>query len=464
MNTEEIIRRIGEIADELKLEAYVVGGYVRDKLLGKTCKDIDFVIVGSGPEFAKSVKKKLNARALVIYERFGTAMLDYRQHKLEFVGARKERYNTNSRKPEVSEGRLEDDLARRDFTINAMAFSINAHSWQQIMDPFNGRGDLEKRILRTPDDPVITFEEDPLRIMRAIRFATQLDFKIEEKTKEALGEMRDRLRIISQERITEELRKILLTKQPSIGFKLMDETGVLDIVLPQIAKLKGVEEINGYYHKDVFLHTLKVVDNVATVSDNFALRFTALFHDVAKPTTKQFKDDTGWTFHGHDEIGARMMKKICRQLRLPNELCTYTEKLIRLHMRPIQVADEGVTDSAIRRLLVQAGEEVDDLLTFCRADITSGNPERVKNHLQNFDRVVKRMHEVEEKDRMRQFQSPVRGDVIMQVCNIAAGPAVGKLKSMIEEAILDGTIPNEYDAAYDYLLKIKDTVLESLKP
>jgi len=345
-----------------------------------------------------------------------------------------------------------------------MAFSLNRASWMELVDPFGGQHDLHQGIVRTPLDPEVTFQDDPLRIMRAIRFATQLDFRLEKRTKAAITTMRQRLAIVSQERITEELRKILMARRPSIGFKLMDETKVLEVVLPEINAMKGVEQIGRYHHKDVFLHTLMVVDNVAAVSDSFPLRFAALFHDVAKPQTKAFVPRVGWTFHGHEEIGARMMKGICRRLRLPLEVEKYAEKLIRLHLRPIHLADEEVTDSAIRRLIVQAGEHLDDLFILCRADITSGNPARVRKHLANFDYLVQRMHEVQEKDRMRAFQSPVRGDEIMAVCGIGPGPMVGRLKKMIEEAILDGHIPNEHDAAFQYLLSIKDAVLAGGEP
>jgi len=461
---EDILKKIGQVADQEGFEVYAVGGYVRDKLLFADSgdferKDIDFVVVGDGLKFTEVLKRRLRARRLVTYERFGTAMLAYKDYQLEFVSARKESYREDSRKPQVEKADLLSDLARRDFTINAIALGLNQHNFGQIVDPFDGRGDLRRRIIRTPLDPETTFKDDPLRILRAIRFAAQLEFRIEESAKKAIMKMRERLSIVSQERITDELMKILAARRPSIGLRLMDQTGVLELILPEISAMKGVDQKDGYHHKDVFNHTLKVVDNVARVSQKLPLRFTALFHDVAKPRVKTFKEGVGWTFHGHDALGAKMMEKICRRLKLPNNLLKYAQKLIRLHLRPISLANEGVTDSAIRRLLVQAGEDLEDLLILCRADITSGNPLRVKQHLANFDYLVRRMEEVEEKDRMRAFQSPVRGDEIMRVCGIPPGPMVGKLKKMIEEAILEGEIPNEHDAAFEYLLKIKDEVL-----
>ena len=458
-NNEKILKTIGSIADAMNAKVYAVGGYVRDYFLGKDVKDIDFVIVGDGPDFAKEVANQLDTRDVVIYKTFGTAMVRYKGFTLEFVGARKESYQSNSRKPLVEGANLYSDLARRDFTINAIAMALNKEQFGSFVDPFKGQLDLEKNIIRTPLEPEQTFHDDPLRIMRAIRFATTLGFQLHAKTKQALIDMNSRLSIISQERITDELLKILAAEKPSTGFRLMDETGILDIVLPEIKKMKGVEQRGEYHHKDVFDHTLKVVDNIAAVSDDLRLRFVALFHDVAKPCTKEFVQGTGWTFHGHDEIGARMMKGIVRNLRLSNDHLTYSQKLIRLHLRPIQLTDEGVTDSAVRRLLFQAGDLVDDLITLCRADITSRNPQRVQRYLANFDYVVKRMQEVEEKDKMRAFQSPVRGDEIMQVCGIPPGPTVGKIKKKIESAILDGEIPNEYEPAFDYLLQIKNTLL-----
>ncbi|RLG29691.1 tRNA nucleotidyltransferase [Methanosarcinales archaeon] len=459
MSSDEILKIIGEVADQARIAVWAVGGFVRDKLLNKSVKDIDFAVVGDGPEFAKRVAEALNTRSIVIYPKFGTAMVHHKDYKLEFVGTRKEEYLSDSRKPIVTESSLDDDLLRRDFTINAIAMGINQNNFGEIYDPLGGREDIKKKVIRPPLDPVVTFKDDPLRIMRAIRFATQLGFEIEQNTFRALKNMVHRLEIISQERITDELMKMFEAERPSLGFKLMDEAGILELILPELTSMKGVEQRNGYHHKDVFLHTLSVVDNVAAVSDNINLRFAALVHDVGKPVTKKFIDGVGWTFYGHDEIGARMIPGICQRLKLPKQLMKYAQKLTRLHLRPIHLSEEGVTDSAIRRLLVQVGDDLEDLLTLCRADITSRNPQRVKRHLANFDFVVKRIQEVEEKDRMRAFQSPVRGDEIMKVCGLQPGPLVGKLKKMIEEAILEGIIPNEHDAAFQYLLEIKNKVL-----
>lgn len=457
MNEQEILKIIGQIADREKLSVWAVGGFVRDKIINKAVKDIDFAVVGSGPDFARAVAKKLLAtRNIVIYEKFGTAMVNFNDFQLEFVGTRKENYFEDSRKPVVVESTLDDDLLRRDFTINAIALGINKDNFGEIYDPLKGQQDIKREIIRTPLDPVLTFKDDPVRIMRALRFATQLRFDIDPATFKALKAMHQRLKIISQERITDELMKILAADIPSIGFNLLDETGVLGLIFPEMTKMKGVEQRMDYHHKDVFKHTLMVVDNIAQVSEKQELRFAALVHDIGKPITKRFVENQGWTFHGHEEIGARMIPKICRRLKLPTNLLKYAEKLTRLHLRPIHLSEEGVTDSAVRRLIVQAGEDIDDLLTLCRADITSQNPQRVKKHLANFDYVVERIQEVEEKDNLRAFQSPVRGDVIMEVCGLTPGPKIGEIKKQIEEAILDGIIPNEYDAAYQYLMKIKD--------
>ena len=459
-NNKEILKIIGGLADNLELEVYAVGGYVRDYLLGKEVKDIDFVVVGDGPGFAESVAQEVAATNVSIYKQFGTAMVKYQDLVLEFVGARRESYRGSSRKPDVKSADLLTDLTRRDFTINTMAVALNKEHYGQILDPFDGKKDLKAGIIRTPLDPEKTFFDDPLRIMRAIRFASQLHFSIEKKTKKGLTQECERLKIISQERITDELLKILLSSQPSVGFHLMSETGVLDVVLPEISALKGVDQIGKHGHKDVFLHTIKVMDNVAQVSADARLLWTALFHDVAKPATKEYRKGIGWTFHGHEELGARMMGSIGRRLRISNETILYIKKLIRLHLRPMHLVEEGVTDSAIRRLLFQAGEDVDDLITLCRADITSGNRKKVVKFLSNFDGLVKRMQEVEEKDHLRSFQPPVRGDEIMQVCGIKPGPIVGKIKTAIEEAILNGDIPNQHDSAYEYLLEIKDKILQ----
>ncbi|MCG8603679.1 CCA tRNA nucleotidyltransferase [bacterium] len=456
LDDQPILKIVGLTADRHDLKVYAVGGYVRDGLLGKEVKDIDFVVVGDGPAFARAVAKGLGTKKLTIYKKFGTALVQHEDYKLEFVGARSESYRNHTRKPDVEPADLETDLSRRDFTINALALSLNADSFGKIIDRFHGRQDLKRRLLRTPLDARVTFRDDPLRIMRAVRFAAQLDFTIDPDTKAAMKEMANRLTIVSQERITEELLKILAASQPSIGFVTMAETNILQVLIPELEKLKGVDQIDGHHHKDVFFHTLKVLDNLAEVSDNLNLRFTALVHDIAKPRTKQFVPNKGWTFHNHEEVGARMLPALGRRLRLPTEMVKYAQKLTRMHLRPIALTEEAVTDSAYRRLLVQAGEHLEDLLMLCRADITSQNPKRVQKHLANFDFVVERLHEVEEKDKMQAFQSPVRGDEIMQVCGLQPGPEVGKLKKMIEEAILEGEISNEHDAALAYLMQIKD--------
>lgn len=455
-----ILRKIGTIADELSVEAYVVGGYVRDLLLGKEVNDIDIVVVGNGVEFASAVAGRLGKTKIVTFEKFGTAMMPHENGKIEFVGARKESYTRGSRKPDVAAGTLEEDLSRRDFTINAMAVSLNQHRWGTLVDPFHGQDDLEEKIIRTPLDPLTTFDDDPLRIMRAVRFAAQKGFSIEEKTLAAIPRMNERLAIISQERITDEFLKILASPKPSIGLRLMFDTGIMAVVFSEVAELSGVDQRKDHHHKDVFLHTCQVVDNISAMTDNIYLRLAALLHDIAKPKTKKFVEGIGWTFHGHEEIGARMVKHIFRKLKLPLDRVPYVEKIVRLHQRPMQLVDGTVTDSAVRRLLFEAGDEVDDLMILCRADITSKNPKLVQQYSANYDLVAQKMKEVEEKDRLRAFQPPVRGDEIMQVCNLPPGKLVGVLKSEIEEAILDGRIPNEHDPALEYLLSIKDEIVK----
>ena len=456
----DILQKFGSIADQLKMRLYVVGGYVRDLILAeRNHKDIDFTVVGDALTLARTLKQNFKATNFTVYERFGTAMLEIGDYKFEFVTAREESYAQDSRKPSVKKADLASDLSRRDFTINTLAVGLNGNNWGEMVDPHSGLEDIKKGILRTPLDPEKTFDDDPLRILRAIRFATVLNFKIESKTKNAITNMASRLEIVSRERITDELFKILAADRPSVGFYLMDELNVIPFILPEMEKMKGVEQRKDFHHKDVFFHTLKVLDNVAEVSKELPLRLTALLHDIAKPRTKRFDEKLGWTFHGHDEIGARMVEKIAKRLLFSKDLKEYLQKLIRLHLRPIFLATEGVTDSAIRRLCVAAGEELDDLIALCRADITSGNPNRVRDHLSNFDFVMKRVEEVREKDQLRQFQSPVRGDKIMEVCEIPPGRLVGELKHAIEEAILDGKIPNEYDAALVYLLQIKEGYL-----
>jgi len=456
----ELLQRIGAVADELGVEAYAVGGFVRDVIMGRAGKDIDIVVVGDGIAFARAVAKKLGQQTVVTFDRFGTAMIPFTQGKVEFVGARKEAYHPDSRNPDVQAATLQEDLLRRDFTVNAIAASLNAGRFGALADPLHGEEDISRRILRTPLDPVQTFEDDPLRILRAIRFVAQLGFELDAPALDAIKAMKDRLQVVSQERITEELLKLLQSAKPSTGLILMYETGVLHIVFPEIAQMAGVDQRRDHHHKDVFLHTCTVVDNIAGTTDNVWLRFVALVHDIAKPRTKAFKEGVGWTFHGHEEIGARMMRKIFQRMRLPFDALPYVEKLVRFHLRPMALVDSSVTDSAVRRLVFDTGNDIDDLMKLCRADITSKNPRLVRQYLKNYDLVMKKIVEVEEKDRLRNWQPPVKGDEIMQVCGLAPGKAVGVLKKAIEEAILEGTIPNEHDAALAYLLSIKDTYTE----
>ncbi len=460
---EALIKQIGLIADRLTVEAYVVGGYVRDTLLKRAVKDFDIMVIGDGIEFAENVAKHFNIRTLVVYQNFGTAMLpmgaEYGDLKVEFVGARRESYHSESRNPAVQAADLQSDLARRDFTVNAIAMSINEKSYGARIDLFNGQEDLKNKILKTPLDPDETFSDDPLRMMRAIRFASQLQFEIDKKTWEGMLRNSERMPIVSQERISDEFLKILGSPKPSVGLYLLQESGLLKFVLPEMEALCGVEQQQGFLHKDVFKHTLKVLDNIAETTDDLRLRFAALLHDIGKPRTKKFIEGTGWTFHGHEEVGARMVRGIGKKMKLPTDFYMYAANIVRMHMRPIQLVDDEVTDSAIRRLIFDSGQDVDDLLTLCRADITSGNKERAKKHLSNFEHVLDRVREVEEKDRLRAFRPPISGDEIMTLFNLSPGKKVGALKKIIEEAILEGLIPNEHDAAYEYLMKNKDTIL-----
>ncbi len=451
-----IFKIIGVAAHETNASVYAVGGFVRDFFLKRESKDIDFVIEGDGLDFARHVAKQLRSREVAYFKKFGTAMIKHDGHQLEFVGARRESYRGDSRKPDVEPADLFTDLARRDFTINAMAVSLNKKNYLELRDPFNGEQDLSNRLIRTPLEPAVTFSDDPLRIMRGLRFAAQLQFQIEEKTFDAMSAVKNRLQIISQERITDEFLKIVSSQKPSVGFLLMDQAGVLELIFPEFVALKGVEGRDGFFHKDVFYHTLQVLDNISAVSDTVPLRLAAIFHDIAKPQTKAFHKGKGWSFHGHEDVGARMIPKIFRRFRLSGEWAKYVQKLTRLHLRPIALTEEECTDSAYRRLLFQAGDELEDLLTLCRADITSQNEERRKRHLENFDFVVRRLEEVEAADQMRAFQSPVRGDEIMELLEIPPGPLVGKMKKQIEEAILDGEIPNDYNAAKAYLLNLRE--------
>ena len=451
-----ILEKIGAEADKAGLDCYAVGGCVRDLLMHRNTTDIDVMVVGDGVAFARDLADEFGVNKIIPYEKFGTALIPYRDYQIEVATARAEKYEADSRKPVIEQADVETDSARRDFTINAMAIALNKGRYGDLWDPFGGMQDLRKQLIRTPLDPRETFSEDPLRMMRAVRFAAQLQFAVDNEAVEAIKTERHRIEIVSQERITNELLKILDSQKPSVGLYLLHETKLLEIILPEFAEMEGIEERDGYHHKEVLRHTFEVVDNIAEMTDKTELRFAALVHDIAKPRTKRFRKDVGWTFYGHDEIGARMLEKFAKRLRLSNDMKKYLQKMTRLHLRPISLAQEGVTDSAVRRLLVDVGGDLNDLITLCRADITSKNPRRVNRYMANFDRVVKRMAEVEEKDKMAEFQSPVRGDEIMEICDIEPGPRVGKLKSAIEEAILDGVIPNEHDAAKSYLLSIKD--------
>jgi poly(A) polymerase len=451
----KVFKTISDVADQTSLETYVVGGYVRDILLKRPSKDVDFVCIGSGIDLAQEVAKALGPRVKVtVFKNFGTAQVVVDGLELEFVGARKESYRAESRKPIVEDGTLEDDQKRRDFTINALAISLNKNSFGELVDPFNGVGDLKKKIIRTPLDPVITFSDDPLRMMRAVRFASQLNFDIEAGTFEALTSQAGRLKIVSAERIIDELNKIILSPVPSYGFKLLFHSGLLKEFFPEMVALHGVEYVGNKAHKDNFFHTLQVLDNVAKVSDDLWLRWAAIMHDIAKPATKKFDSTHGWTFHGHEDKGARMTPAIFRRLKLPmDERMLFVQKLVRLHLRPIPLV-RHVTDSAIRRLLFEAGDEVDALMKLCRADITSKNNEKVTRFLKNFDLVEEKMKEVEQKDHIRNFQPPVTGDEIIEMYNIAPGRLIGEIKERIKEAILDGEIKNDRGEALAFLRKI----------
>ena len=459
-----IFRLVGSAADSLGRECYVVGGYVRDLLLGRPSKDIDFVTVGSGIEVARAVSRLIRGARLSVFRNFGTAQVKSRNEELEFVGARKESYNRNSRKPIVEDGTLDDDLARRDFTINAMAASVNAASFGQLIDRYNGLSDLQAKLIRTPLDPDITFSDDPLRMMRAIRFATQLSFDIVPETFEAIRRNAERIKIISRERVMDELMKIMKAPRPSTGWMLLYRAGLLRFIFPELLAMKGVEVVDGIGHKDNFFHTLQVLDNVAEKSSNVWLRWAALLHDIGKPVTRRFDPKLGWTFHGHNAVGAKMVPRIFRQMKFPmNAKMKYVQKLVDLHMRPIALVEDTVTDSAVRRLLFDAGDDVDDLMVLCAADITSKHTDKVARFRENYQLVKQKMVELEERDRIRNFQPPVDGIEIMHTFGLGECREVGIIKERIKNAILDGEIPNEHAAARPLMLSFAASDL-SLSP
>ncbi len=454
--TDPIFREIGEIANSRGMQAFVIGGYVRDWYLRRPSTDIDVVVVGSGIEVAEELGRRRRTNVSV-FRNFGTAMLRAGDMEVEFVGARRESYRADSRKPIVEDGTIEDDQLRRDFTINAMAWSLNKGDFGALVDPFGGMDDLEDLIIRTPTDPDRTFSDDPLRMIRGIRFAAQLGFDIEPETFDAIARNRERIGIVSRERITTELNKIIMAPRPSMGFELLDMTGLLPLIFPELAVMKGVERVGNNAHKDNFIHTLKVLDNIAPHTDDLWLRWAALLHDIGKPATKAYDPRAGWTFHGHEVVGSKMTPAIFRRIKLPmNEKMKFVQKMVFLHLRPQVLAEEGVTDSAVRRLLFEAGDDIDALMTLCEADITSGIEAKVKRYLRNFGLVREKLREIEEKDRIRNFQPPVTGEIIMQTYGIEPSKVVGDIKAEIKEAILEGVIENDYEQAYALMERLAE--------
>ncbi len=459
-NTKLILDDIYQVSERQNIKIYVVGGFVRDLILKRSGKDIDFVVIGDAVEFAKNIHKSLNTSEPVLFPKFGTAMLQFRDSQLEFVDAREEIYEPFSRKPEVAKADLISDLSRRDFTINTLAMELSPENFGKIIDPYNGISEINEKIIKTPLEPEKTFSDDPLRMMRAVRFAATLDFEIDPETLNSIKNVAERLEIISQERITEEFNKIILSPNASKGLELLDSCNLLIHFLPEFVQAKGVEQKHEYHHKDVFYHTLQVVDQISKQTENLQLRLAALFHDIAKPKTKRFSEETGWTFHGHEVGGEKMTGGILKRMKYSKEVINYVKKLVRLHLRPMALVSDEVTDSAIRRLLFLSGEDFDDLMILCRADITSKNPQKVKKYLRNYEILVTKALEVEKRDHVRAFKSPVDGIEIMKKFNLEPGPTIGKIKKIVEEAILEGIIPNEHDAAWKFLDEKKDELLK----
>ena len=455
-----ILTVAGEVGKDLNMGSYVVGGFVRDTLLNIQKSDIDIMVEGNAIEFAKIFSKKIGGGTVVEFEKFGTAIVPYSGMEIEIASAREEIYSKESRKPDVLFSTVGADMSRRDFTINAIAASIMPDDFGDLYDPFEGIKDLHRGLIITPTDPDKTFDDDPLRMLRAIRFSSQLGFNIAPNVLESISRIKGRIEIVSTERVTEEILKLLKTPKPSKGFYLLKETGMLGIILPEFDVMGGVETIEGMSHKDVFVHTLQVIDNASELTDKMRVRFAALVHDIAKPQTKKFYKGKGWTYHGHEILGMKIMKALAKRMKLPNDLREYLMKMIKLHLRPIALAREGVTDKAIRRLIVETGDDIDDLMVLCRADITTKNTKKVKKYLKNFDHVEKLVGNVQLRDELRAFQSPVRGEEIMNALGLKPGPEIGDIKSAIEEAILDGEIENNYESAFDYMMKVKEKILK----